>query len=68
MRKQAAIDHFGGVAQLAKVLTHCSPQAVSQWGDLIPLGRAYEIESLTERTLRVNKADYTTSSSPDAGH
>lgn len=67
MKKQDVLNHFGGATKTAVALG-INKATVSCWGDLIPLGRAYEIESLTERTLRVNKADYTTSNSPDAGH
>lgn len=67
MKKTDAIEYFGSAAELARILK-ISEAAVSRWGNLLPLGRAYEIESLTERTLRVNKADYTASNSPDAGH
>lgn len=67
MKKQDVLNHFGGATKTAVALG-INKATVSCWGDLIPLGRAYEIESLTERTLRVNKADYSTSHSPDAGH
>jgi hypothetical protein len=55
MKKQDAIDHFGGVAQLASALG-CSSQAVSQWGNTIPQGRAYQIESLTGGQLKASVA------------
>ncbi|AUZ76640.1 MULTISPECIES: Cro/CI family transcriptional regulator [Aeromonas] len=51
MKKQDAIDHFGGVVQLAYALG-CSPQAISQWGEAIPQGRAYQIEVLTGGKLK----------------
>ncbi|WP_429077134.1 Cro/CI family transcriptional regulator [Aeromonas veronii] len=53
MKKQDAIDHFGGVTQLANVLG-CSSQAVSQWRDTIPKGRAYQLELLTGGQLKAN--------------
>ncbi|WP_429118197.1 Cro/CI family transcriptional regulator [Aeromonas hydrophila] len=53
MKKQDAIDHFGGVVQLAYSL-NCSPQAISQWGETIPQGRAYQIEVLTGGQLKAN--------------
>lgn len=55
MKKQDAIDHFGGVVQLAYAL-RCSPQAISQWGKTIPQGRAYQIEVLTGGELRADPA------------
>ncbi|MGL6351970.1 MAG: Cro/CI family transcriptional regulator [Aeromonas sp.] len=53
MKKQDAISHFGGVVQLADAL-NCSPQAVSQWGEIIPRGRAYQIQVLTGGKLKAN--------------
>ncbi|MEV3817109.1 Cro/CI family transcriptional regulator [Aeromonas salmonicida] len=53
MKKQDAINHFGGVVQLAYALG-CSPQAISQWGKTIPKGRAYQIEVLTTGTLKAD--------------
>lgn len=67
MKKQDVLNHFGGATKTAVALG-INKATVSCWGDLIPLGRAYEIESLTDRTLRVNKADYSPSNSPHAGH
>lgn len=40
------IEHFGGVPKLAKALG-IEPQAIYQWKGLIPLGRAYQIESIS---------------------
>lgn len=51
MKKQDALNHFGGVVELAKALG-CKPQAVSQWGETIPQGRAYQIEVLTGGKLK----------------
>lgn len=67
MKTADAIAHFGGITPLAKALG-VKTQAISQWKEAVPELRAYQIESLTERALRVNKADYTTSYSPDTGH
>lgn len=53
MKKQDALDHFGGVVGLAKALG-CKPQAISQWGETIPKGRAYQIEVLTGGKLKAN--------------
>ncbi|HHQ4887274.1 TPA: Cro/CI family transcriptional regulator [Aeromonas veronii] len=51
MKKQDAIDHFGGAAKLALALG-CKPQAISQWRDHVPQGRAYQIEVLTGGKLK----------------
>lgn len=55
MKKQDALDHFGGVVGLAKALG-CKPQAISQWGETIPKGRAYQIEVLTGGKLKADPA------------
>lgn len=51
MKKNEAIKHYGGVVQLAAALG-IKPQSVSQWGDTIPQGRAYQIELLTGGQLK----------------
>ncbi|MFM5373345.1 Cro/CI family transcriptional regulator [Aeromonas veronii] len=53
MKKQDALDHFGGVVGLAKALG-CKPQAISQWGETIPKGRAYQIEVMTGGKLKAD--------------
>lgn len=55
MKKQDALNHFGGVVELAKALG-CKPQAISQWGETIPQGRAYQIEVLTGGALKADPA------------
>ena len=55
MRKQDVINHFGCVANLAKKLG-CSTQAISQWPESIPQGRAYQIEVLTGGKLKAKPA------------
>lgn len=57
MKKQSVLSHFGGVSGTAKALG-ISPASVSQWPDLIPKGRAYELEKLTEGELKVDPALY----------
>jgi len=41
MKKADAINYFGSAAELARKL-NISEAAVSQWGDTIPQGRAYQ--------------------------
>jgi DNA-binding transcriptional regulator YdaS (Cro superfamily) len=55
MRKKDAITHFGGVGKLADALGILH-SAVSQWGEDVPQRRSFEIERITNGTL---KADYT---------
>lgn len=51
MKKNEAIGHFGSVVKLAEALG-IKPQAVSQWGEHIPMRRAYEIERITNGKLK----------------
>ncbi|MDD9211142.1 Cro/CI family transcriptional regulator [Aeromonas dhakensis] len=53
MMKEEALSHFGGVVELAKALG-CKPQAISQWGETIPKGRAYQIEVLTGGQMKAD--------------
>lgn len=53
MRKVDAITYFGSVGALAEKLG-ITGAAVSQWGDDIPVRRAYEIERMTNGALRVD--------------
>ena len=45
MTTQEAIDHFGGVKELAAALG-IWPQAVYKWGDTVPRAREYEIKTM----------------------
>ncbi|EZH80398.1 Cro/CI family transcriptional regulator [Aeromonas hydrophila] len=51
MKKADAIKFFGSAAELARKL-NISEAAVSQWGETIPQGRAYQIEVLTGGELK----------------
>lgn len=51
MLKKTAIAHFGGVSKTARALG-ITPEAVTRWGEEIPQGRAYQIESLTGGLLK----------------
>lgn len=55
MKKHEAIKHYGGVVHLAAALG-IKPQSVSQWGEDIPQGRAYQIELLTGGALKADPA------------
>lgn len=54
MKKSDVIAHFGGVTATAKALG-IKKSSVSQWGEEIPKGRAYEVQVMTEGKLMVNK-------------
>lgn len=52
MKKTDAIAHFGSATKLAKAI-NIAPAAVSQWGENIPMLRAYQIERITNGKLVV---------------
>lgn len=54
MKKNEAVKHYGGVVQLAAALG-IKPQSVSQWGETIPQGRAYQIELMTGGKLKAEQ-------------
>lgn len=53
MKKADAINYFRSAAELAKKL-NISEAAISQWGETIPKGRAYQIEVLTGGKLKAD--------------
>ena len=57
MRKDEAVRHFGTAAALAEALG-IAPSSVSEWGEFVPRGRAYELQVLTGGVLRVDPAAY----------
>ena len=68
MLTKTAADHFGSKLALAKALG-ITKAAVSFWGEIVPEGRAYQIESLTKRALRVDPQFYAkTTAVSGAGH
>ncbi|WP_326937969.1 Cro/CI family transcriptional regulator [Aeromonas caviae] len=58
MKKADVINYFGSAAELARKL-NISEAAVSQWGDTIPQGRAYQIEVVTGGALKADPAPTT---------
>ncbi len=66
MKKADVLNHFGGVTKTAIALG-INKATVSCWGETIPQGRAYQIESLTGGELKVNPTDYATPANPTAG-
>lgn len=51
MKTEEAVKHFGSKANLARALG-IKRQAVVQWGEYVPLGRAYQIQVLTGGKLK----------------
>lgn len=52
LKKKTAIAHFGSISKLADAL-NIKPQAISQWGDRVPEGRAYQIQHITNGALKI---------------
>lgn len=52
MKKKDVIAHFGSVGAVADALK-IKGSAVSQWGEKVPVRRAYELERITSGALRV---------------
>lgn len=63
MKKADVISYFGGVGKTAKALG-LSHASVSGWADLIPKGRAFEIQVLTKGRLKVEPALYEKPTAP----
>ena len=55
MKTQRAIQHFGSRSALASALD-IKPSAVSQWGDVVPIRRQYELEILTGGKLKARRS------------
>lgn len=53
MTRSEAISYYGSQAKLAAALG-IKRQAVNQWPDKIPIGRAYQLEVITNGALKVN--------------
>lgn len=53
MLKADVIKHFGSVGAVAQAL-QIKSAAVSQWPEIIPKLRAYEIERITNGQLKVD--------------
>jgi len=63
MRKQDVIKYFGGVCKTAAVLG-IKHSSVSGWTDVIPEGRAYQIEKITNRKLKFEQFLYSKTTEP----
>lgn len=63
MLKADVIAYFGSPARVAEALG-ISRAAVTKWPVHLPEGSAYKVESITERALRVDPADYPSRQTP----
>ncbi|CTW80790.1 Cro/Cl family transcriptional regulator [Escherichia coli] len=57
MRKSDVINYFGGVCKIAEALGIKHP-SVSEWPEIIPEGRAYQLEKITNGKLKVDVSLY----------
>lgn len=57
MKTADAIKHFGTPTQLARALS-IKPPSIYCWGELVPKGRAYELQDLTQGALKVDRSLY----------
>lgn len=57
MRKSDVINFFGGVCKTAEALGIKHP-SVSEWPEIIPEGRAYQLENITRGKLKVDVSLY----------
>jgi len=57
MNKEEVLSYFGGVSNLARLLG-ISHASVSGWESVIPKGRAFEIQAITNGELKVDPALY----------
>jgi DNA-binding transcriptional regulator YdaS (Cro superfamily) len=53
MHKETAVLFFGTQQKLADALG-CAQGTVSGWGDVVPLGRAFVLEKITNGALKVD--------------
>lgn len=54
MTTQQAIDHYGGIKELAAALG-IWPHVIYRWGNVPPKARQYEIEVKTNGALKVSQ-------------
>jgi hypothetical protein len=54
MEKKDVIEFFGGVRKTARALG-ISHAAVINWGDSIPVGRAYQVQVISKGKLKVKQ-------------
>lgn len=54
MKTKEAIDHYGGIKQLAEALG-IWPHVIYRWGDSPPMARQYELEVKTNGRLKADE-------------
>ena len=57
MLKTSAILYFGSASALARALD-ITAAAVSDWGEIVPEGKAYKLQVLTAGALQVDPSMY----------
>lgn len=58
MRTSDLIDFFGSNTAATKALGLGSSGTISNWGEIVPRGMAFEIQHLTEGLLKVDLSCY----------
>lgn len=58
MQKKDALAYFDGSRKLLAIHCNCSPEAVSQWGEIVPELNAARLEKMTYGVLEYRLADY----------
>jgi len=56
MKTEVAVSYFGTPVALASALG-ITRQAVNDWGEFVPEGRAYQLEVLTEGALKAPRPE-----------
>lgn len=56
MKTSDVLLHFGNKSKVSKALG-ITKSAISQWGDVVPKLRAYEIEIVTKGELKASKEE-----------
>lgn len=58
MYTKDAVKHFGTRAEIARRLKTRTKSAVYQWGDIVPLLAAHELEAISDGAVSVNLTAY----------
>lgn len=66
MLKRDVLKHFNGSPTRVAAACKCSVAAVSQWPEIVPKGRAYQIALLTYGALEVHPEHYPVVNHPPA--